>query len=148
MTVSTEQKTIHLGEISTEELQLVKSAVDFVKWDSESRGGPIVKSLNGRRVWQVSNDDLRVTIFGSECRFEGTYMLSAQFIANCVPLIKLEATTLVSKNTDDVISSDWDLVAVLVNTPTVKLSKLDELGVAVFDAVNASGEDSEFRRRL
>ncbi len=90
MTVSTEQKTIHLGEISTEELQLVKSAVDFVKWDSESRGGPIVKSLNGQRVWQVSNDDLRVTIFGNECQFEGTYMLSAQFIANCVPLIKLD----------------------------------------------------------
>lgn len=77
MTGSTEQTTIHLGEISTEELQLVKSAVDFVKWDSESRGGPIVKSLNGRRVWQVSNDDSRVTIFGEECRFEGTYMLGA-----------------------------------------------------------------------
>jgi len=65
-----------------------------------------------------------------------------------VPSIKLEETTLVSKNMDDVVLSDWDLVAVLVNTPTVKLSKLDELGVAVFDAVNASGEDSEFRRRL
>jgi hypothetical protein len=65
-----------------------------------------------------------------------------------VPSIKLEASTLVSKNMADVVSAEWDLVAVLVNTPTVKLSKLDELGVAVFDAVNASGEDSEFRRRL
>lgn len=90
MTVSAKQQTVHLGEISTEELRLVKSAVDFVKWDSESRGGPLVKSLNGRRVWQVTSDDSRVTIFGDECQFEGIYMLSTQFIANCVPLIKLD----------------------------------------------------------
>ena len=30
MTVSAKQQTVHLGEISTEELRLVKSAVDFV----------------------------------------------------------------------------------------------------------------------
>jgi hypothetical protein len=90
MTVSAKQQTVHLGEISTEELRLVKSAVDFVKWDSESRSGPIVKSLNGRRVWQVTSDDSRVTIFGDECQFEGIYMLSTQFIANCLPLIKLD----------------------------------------------------------
>jgi UDP-N-acetyl-D-glucosamine dehydrogenase len=65
-----------------------------------------------------------------------------------VPSIKLEASTLVSKNMADVVSAEWDSVAVLVNTPNISLSKLDELGVAVFDAVNASGEDSEFRRRL
>ena len=74
MTVSAKQQTVHLGEISTEELRLVKSAVDFVKWDSESRGGPLVKSLNGRRVWQVTSDDSRVTIFGDECQFEGIYV--------------------------------------------------------------------------
>jgi hypothetical protein len=65
-----------------------------------------------------------------------------------VPSIKLEASTLVSKNMADVVSAEWDMVAVLVNTPNVSLSKLDELGVTVFDAVNASGEDGEFRRRL
>ncbi len=90
MTVSAKQQTVHLGEISTEELRLVKSAVDFAKWDSESRGGPLVKSLNGRRVWQVTSDDSKVTIFGDECQFEGIYMLSTQFIANCLPLIKLD----------------------------------------------------------
>ena len=65
-----------------------------------------------------------------------------------VPSIKLEASTLVSKNMADVVSAEWDMVAVLVNTPNVSLSKLDELGVTVFDAVNESGEDGEFRRRL
>lgn len=84
------QETVQIGEISSDEFRLVKSAVDFVKFDSSSQTGPLIKCMNGRRVWQVASDDAVVTVFGETCDFEGIYLLGSQFITNCVPLFKID----------------------------------------------------------
>lgn len=84
------QETVQIGEISSDEFRLVKSAVDFVKFDSSSQTGPLIKCMNGRRVWQVASDDAVVTVFGETCDFESIYLLSSQFITNCVPLFKID----------------------------------------------------------
>ena len=94
----TQQETVQIGEISSDEFRLIKSAVDFVKYDSSSQTGPLIKCNNGRRVWQVSSDDAVVTVFGETCDFEGIYLLGSQFITNCVPLFKLDENVRLSIN--------------------------------------------------
>ena len=71
MNNSIPQETVQIGEISSDEFRLVKSAIDFVKFDSSSQTGPLIKCMNGRRIWQVSSDDAVVTVFGETCDFEG-----------------------------------------------------------------------------
>ena len=94
----TQQETVQIGEISSDEFRLVKSAVDFVKYDLSSQTGPLIKCINGRRVWQVSSDDAVVTVFGETCAFDGIYLLGSQFITNCVPLFKLDENVRLSIN--------------------------------------------------
>ncbi len=98
MTGLTSQQTVQIGEISSDEFRLVKSAVDFVKSDASSQTGPLIKCVNGRRIWQISSDDAVVTVFGETCDFEGIYLLGSQFITNCVPLFKLDENVRLSIN--------------------------------------------------
>lgn len=88
--------TTQIGEISSDEFRLVKSAVDLVKHDSNSQTGPLIKCMHGRRVWQVLSDEAVVTVFGDTCDFDGIYLFGSQFISNCVPLFKLDENVRIS----------------------------------------------------
>ena len=81
---------IDIGCVSLEELRLVQGATQLVTWDSDSMGGPIVRCENERRVWEITNDETAIIIYGDNSSFEGTFMFGRQFIENCLPLGRLD----------------------------------------------------------
>lgn len=81
---------IDIGCVSLDEIRLVHGATQLVKWDSDSMAGPIVKCENGRRIWEVIDDDAAIVVYGDVCSFEGTFMFGRQFIENCLPLGRLD----------------------------------------------------------
>jgi len=81
---------IDIGCVPLDEIRLVYGATQLVQWDSESMAGPIVRGENGRRLWEITNDDAAVVVHGDVCSFEGTFEFSRQFIENCLPLVRLD----------------------------------------------------------
>ena len=73
----------NFGEFSKSEVERVCKAIEYLR-DSENRKlGALLKSDGKNRVWQISNDDAIINIVGGEAIFEGTYLLSPQFLINC-----------------------------------------------------------------
>ena len=83
---------VDIGCVSLDELRLVHGATQLVKWDSDSMAGPIVRCEKGRRVWEITDDEAAVIVYGENCSFEGTLQLGRQFIENCLPLGRLDDT--------------------------------------------------------
>jgi len=81
---------IDIGCISLDELRLVHGATQLVQWDSNSMAGPIVRCESNRRVWEITDDEAAMIVYGDTCSFEGTYMFGRQFIENCLPLGRLD----------------------------------------------------------
>ena len=81
---------VDIGCVSLDELRLVHGATQLVKWDSDSMAGPIVRCEKGRRVWEITDDEAAVIVYGENCSFEGTLQLGRQFIENCLPLGRLD----------------------------------------------------------
>jgi len=89
MEKNTNGETIHLGEISWQEVNMASSFFNEVWPITELGSGVLIRCESGRRVWEVSDSEAVIHIFGGECKFEGTYLLSYQFVANCRPFSRL-----------------------------------------------------------
>ena len=81
---------INIGCVSLDEIRLVHGATQLVTWNSESMAGPIVRCEDDRRVWEITNDDAAIIVYGESCNLEGTFMFGRQFIENCIPLGRLD----------------------------------------------------------
>ena len=85
MKEKTNGETIYLGEISREEINRVSSFFDQ-SWAVTKLGlGVLIRCESGRRTWQIADGDAIVRVIGGECNFQGTYLLSYQFVVNCRP---------------------------------------------------------------
>jgi hypothetical protein len=85
-----EAEQIDIGCVPLDELRLVHGATQFVSRDSDSMAGPIVRCENDRRVWEITDEEAVVIVYGENCSFEGTFMFGRQFIENCLPLGRLD----------------------------------------------------------
>ena len=85
-----EAEQIDIGCVPLDELRLVHGATQFISWDSDSMAGPIVRCENDRRVWEITDEEAAVIVYGENCSFEGTFMFGRQFIENCLPLGRLD----------------------------------------------------------
>ena len=73
----------NFGEISKSEVERVCKAVEYLRGGENRKLGALLKSDGKNRIWQISNDDAIINIVGGETIFEGTYLLSPQFLINC-----------------------------------------------------------------
>ncbi|MFM8249513.1 MAG: hypothetical protein ACKOAE_09755 [Acidimicrobiaceae bacterium] len=73
----------NFGEITKSEVERVCKAVEYLRGSENRKLGALLKCDGKNRVWQVSNDDAVINIVGGESTFEGTYLLSPQFLINC-----------------------------------------------------------------
>jgi hypothetical protein len=85
-----EAEQIDIGCVPLDELRLVHGATQFISWDSDSMAGPIVRCENDRRVWEITDEEAVIVVYGENCSFEGTFMFGRQFIENCLPLGRLD----------------------------------------------------------
>jgi len=82
---------VSLGSIPGDEIRAICGALLIVKHNDKSLSGPLIRSENGHRRWQIANDDIIINIEGGSCDFEGTFCLQKQFMMNCQILVDLRS---------------------------------------------------------
>lgn len=71
---------VDLGVITEGELQLVSSIIRFATVEEDRGVGVVVRCVNGRRTWQVGDDDQWSTITGEHHTFDGVYTIPGRLI--------------------------------------------------------------------
>lgn len=82
---------VSLGSVTGDEIRAVCGALLIVRHNDNSLSGPLLRSENGHRRWQIANDDIIINVEGGSCDFEGTFWLQKQFMMNCQILVDLRS---------------------------------------------------------
>lgn len=93
---------VSLGSVPGDEIRAICGALLIVRHDDKSLTGPLLRSENGHRRWQIANDDIIVNIEGGLCDFEGTFSLQKQFMMNCRKLVDLESQAVMTINDGEI----------------------------------------------
>ncbi len=105
MKTTTHGDTISLGEVTHEEINMVSSFFDQYWSKIDLGSGVLIRCESGRRVWQITDSGTVVTVYGGECAFDATYLLSYQFIANCRPFLRSSESIMLSITGHEITAS-------------------------------------------
>jgi len=105
MEKKTNGDTISLGEVTHEEIYTVSSFFDQYWSKIDLGSGVLIRCESGRRVWQIADSGTVATVYGGECAFDATYLLSYQFIANCRPFLRSNESIMLSIRGHEITAS-------------------------------------------
>jgi len=120
---------VDLGVITEGELQLVSSIIRFATVEEDRGVGVVVRCVNGRRTWQVGDDDQWSTVTGEHHTFEGVYTIPGRLI--------LGATEFAENGTSCSLSIQ-DKVAIAKSTNGLTL----QLAISTKDPVIRTNDDT------